>query len=51
MESRACDDITVDILRLGSRAALDIVGTSAIGYDFDSINTDSEYSDAVKRFL
>ena len=43
--------MTVDMLRLLSRTALDLVGSSAIGYNFDTLNTDSEYSDAVKRVL
>jgi hypothetical protein len=51
MESQVSSGMAADVLRLGSRAALDVVGTSAIGYNFDAVNTDSDYSDAVKRFL
>ena len=38
------------MLKLSSATALDMIGSAALGYDFDALGTESDYAKVVKQF-
>ena len=48
--SSSTHSAVVDMLKLSSATALDMIGSAALGHDFDALGAESDYSKIVKLF-
>ena len=39
----------IDAVKLSSATTLDIIGSAALGYDFDALGTETDYAKVVKQ--